>query len=375
MQRGAIVIGGGAVGASVAIYLRGIFDSVLLLEREAGLLRRASYANQARVHNGYHYPRSFLTALRSRVNFPKFVEEYRECIDDSFEKYYAIARHYSQVSASQFVTFCKRIGAPVEPAPKHARALFNPALVEDVFLVQEYAFDAHCLATRLTADLRDCGVDVLLNATVRRLEQRVDGAIAVSFEHGGQATTAEGRFVFNCTYSGINEILEASGLPLIPLKHETTEMALLDVPEVLRNVGVTVMCGPFFSLMPFPARRLHTLSHVRYTPHTWWEEGGRVLPRPAAPSTPAPPALKTSYLRMLRDAERYIPALRDAGHVDSLWETKTVLPSSEADDSRPILFRRDHGMQNLTCIMGGKIDNIYDVLAELQYLREMGSLA
>ena len=26
------------------------------------------------------------------------------------------------------------------------------------------------------------------------------------------------------------------------------------------------MCGPFFSAMPFPARGLHTLSHVRYTP-------------------------------------------------------------------------------------------------------------
>ena len=48
---------------------------------------------------------------------------------------------------------------------------------------------------------------------------------------------------------------------------------------------------------------------------------------------------------------------------------KTVLPSSEADDSRPILFRRDDTVPNLTSIMGGKIDNIYDVLAELEVER------
>ena len=32
------------------------------------------------------------------------------------------------------------------------------------------------------------------------------------------------------------------------------------------------MCGPFFSLMPFPAAGLQTLSHVRYTPHFAWLE-------------------------------------------------------------------------------------------------------
>ena len=66
----AVIIGGGFYGAAIAIYLvkqRG-FRRVALVEREAALLMRASYNNQARVHNGYHYPRSFTTAYRSRVN-------------------------------------------------------------------------------------------------------------------------------------------------------------------------------------------------------------------------------------------------------------------------------------------------------------------
>ena len=58
MKADAVVIGGGFYGASIAIYLaknRGL-KKVVLVEKEKKLLTRASYNNQARVHNGYHYP-------------------------------------------------------------------------------------------------------------------------------------------------------------------------------------------------------------------------------------------------------------------------------------------------------------------------------
>ena len=59
------------------------------------------------------------------------------------------------------------------------------------------------------------------------------------------------------------------------------------------------------------------------------------------------------------------PILAKCEYQRSLWEVKTVLPRSEADDSRPILFRPHHGLRGLHCVMGGKIDNVYDVLAAI----------
>jgi len=88
----ALVIGGGFYGCTIATTLAASHQHVALLEAGSGLLGRASFANQARVHAGYHYPRSVLTALRSSVNFARFVGEYPECIDKSFTKLYAIAR-------------------------------------------------------------------------------------------------------------------------------------------------------------------------------------------------------------------------------------------------------------------------------------------
>ena len=71
---------------------------------------------------------------------------------------------------------------------------------------------------------------------------------------------------------------------------------------------------------------------------------------------------------MLKDAERYFPMLKDCRRFDSIWEIKTVLPQSEIDDSRPILFRRDEKLSNVISVMGGKSDNIYDVSEQLQEL-------
>src|SRR6476620_12490726 len=90
---------------------------VLLVERESRLLGRASLRNQARVHNGYHYPRSILTSLRSRLNYARFLAEYGECVDRSFPHYYAVGRGMSKVTAAQFAEFCRRIGAPLTAAP------------------------------------------------------------------------------------------------------------------------------------------------------------------------------------------------------------------------------------------------------------------
>lgn len=71
---------------------------------------------------------------------------------------------------------------------------------------------------------------------------------------------------------------------------------------------------------------------------------------------------------MRRDAARYMPAAGECQYKDSLWEVKTILPSSEIDDSRPILFKPNYHYKNYHCIMGGKIDNVYDVIAAIKLL-------
>jgi len=351
------VIGGGFYGCAFALSAREEGDRVVLIEREPDLLMRASYVNQARVHHGYHYPRSLMTAQRSAINFPRFVQEFRACLDDSFEMVYAIARD-SKVTADQFVRICERIRAPLEPAPDRYWQLFDRASIEQVFVVREVAFDAVKLRALFKRRLDAQGVDVLYERTVARIIPCDEGD-GLDVIMAPESSRVCARRVINCAYAQINTILYNSGLPLVPLKHEISELPLVEVPPELRAVGVTVMDGPYFSAMPFPPRALHTLHHVRYSPHdSWWEpETYR-----DAYSDLAQRIRGSNFDFMVRDASRYLPIFRQSRHVGSLFEVKTVLPRNEADDGRPIFLRRDYGLEGLSIVLGAKIDNIYDAL-------------
>lgn len=359
----AVIIGGGFYGASIAIYLakqRGL-KRIVLVERESALLTRASYNNQARVHNGYHYPRSFTTAFRSRVNLPRFVHDWPEAVKQDFTKLYAIARRNSKVTAKQFVRFCKEIGAKIEPADQSLHQLFEQRLIEEVFLVEEYAFDSSILASWAEQELNECGVEMRLGTCVKKIDNFNQLLRVILQDKEGREAEIVSRYVFNCTYSGLNQFSgDFPGTSTI-LKQEITEMALMQAPPVLRSLGVTVMDGPFFSMMPFPARDLHTLSHVRYTPHNNWVDKPGLDPYQRMESYHC----ETRVERMMRDVSRYMPAIADAKYVESLFEVKTILVKNEGDDGRPILFERHSLMPNCYSILGGKIDNIYDVLEKL----------
>lgn len=362
----AVIIGGGFYGSAIAIYLaktRGL-RRVILLEREPKLLIRASYNNQARVHNGYHYSRSFTTAFRSRVNLPRFVKDWPQAIKQDFVKLYAIARRNSKVTAKQFERFCHEIGAYIKPAEAGLKRLFEPRLIEDVFLVEEYAFDSTRLAEWAVKELRNAGVQIhYLTRALEISRSQVDKSLIVATQSkSGTALSITCRYVFNCTYSGLNQFSGDFPGTNMDLKQEVTEMALMHAPKVLQEIGVTVMDGPFFSMMPFPALGLHTLSHVRYTPHFSWKDEWGVDPYKRLDEYDR----ATRVDRMVRDVGRYLPAVLEAKYVDSLFEVKTVLVKNEGDDGRPILFEKHGGLPGCFSVLGGKIDNIYDVLEKLE---------
>lgn len=365
----AVVVGGGFYGAAIAIYLAKTagLNSVVLIEQSAELLLHASHNNQARVHNGYHYPRSFTTAYRSRVNLPHFVKDWSETISTDFEKIYAIARRNSKVSSAQFLRFCDSIGAVARPSGDKVCSLFNPHLIESVFTVEEYAFNTRLVAAKAKKELEQLGVKLLFNTKTVSISKSASSGLSVVSRTQDATQRLDCEFVFNCTYSGLNQLQgEFPGIQTL-LKHEITEMALIQMPPPLREMGVTVMDGAFFSTMPFPSRKLHTLSHVRYTPHLAWTDAPGIDPYEKLANYP-----KVSRAdRMIRDSSRYIPSLSSAQHVDSLYEVKTILTKNETDDGRPILFEEAASLPGCFSILGGKIDNIYDCYEKLDKMDKL----
>ena len=93
-----IIIGAGIYGLYSALYCGRRNESILVLECDSTPFRRATFINQARVHNGYHYPRSLSTAMKSAGYFERFCRDYSFCINKEFEQVYATSDSYSWTS-------------------------------------------------------------------------------------------------------------------------------------------------------------------------------------------------------------------------------------------------------------------------------------
>ncbi|MFM5932187.1 MAG: FAD-dependent oxidoreductase [Novosphingobium sp.] len=353
-----VIVGGGFYGCCLALYLRSLSESVLVIEEQDALLTRASRVNQARVHTGFHYPRSFVTALRSRQLSARFAADFSEAVVDDFRMLYAIARRRSKVSTGRFQAMFRDMGAQFEPADDSDAALFDPQLIEGVFNCAEFAFDWTVLQARLQDRLRQAGVTVLHGETAIRAVMEPDLA-RVECASG---KTFAGRALFNVTYAGLNRLPFASGFEPLPIKHELAEVALVCPPRELEGRGVTVMDGPFFSMMPYPAQGLYSFTHVRYTPHmSWRDAAGSPGAYAVADSLPR----LSRWRHMMMDARRYLPCAAGVSYADSLFDVKTVLTHNERDDGRPILLHRHHAGPDFYSVMGGKIDNIYDLFDAL----------
>lgn len=361
----AVVIGAGFYGVSIALYLSRTqgMGRVIIVDRESEIMSRASKNNQARVHGGYHYPRNFRTANRTRQNFPKFVSEFSEAIDSSFTKLYAIASRNSKITAKQFQRFANQIGAPLREADPTHRSLFSQNMVEEVFQAEEYVFNHEVLCASATKELEDNGVTVMLDTEVLRIEADKVKGLVISLQTQSDACRPliHSDLVFNCSYSGLASFEGGFSSPQVELKHEIAEVALIQVPTELRDLGITVMDGPFWSVLPFPSKGLHSLSHVRYTPHTSWKEQAGKNPY----SQLADYSNHSRYDRMVLDASRFVPSIAGSTQIESLFEIKTLLYLNEENDGRPILFEEQKTLEGCISILGGKLDNIYDVFEKL----------
>jgi glycine/D-amino acid oxidase-like deaminating enzyme len=357
-----LIIGGGFYGCCLALFLRSISDRIMLVEAGSELLSRASRVNQARIHTGFHYPRSVLTAVKSMALHQRFATDFPDAVVSDFQMLYAIAQRRSKISAKRFLRMFQDMGAPIAPATTSQAALFDHDTIEAAFACREYAFDYSVLRRHMINRFDALDLDVRLQTEVTGVTEQTDDAI-VRLSTGEEIRAKQ---VFNVTYAQLNRILRSAGLPETAVKHELAEIALVKVPPELENYGITVMDGPFFSCMPYPSEKLHSLTHVRYTPHySWIDEPGRA----SAYDIFGRISPETKNYHMIVDSKRYVPAMAEAQWQHSIYDVKTVLLKNEKDDGRPILFRQQPPDSKIISVMGGKLDNVYDLFNLIRQTR------
>lgn len=316
---------------------------------------------------GYHYPRSLTTARRSAHYFNRFMEDFGFCVRQDFDQVYATSATCSWTSAEQFVRFCESAGIPCEEVP--ARRYFRDGLVDGVFLTREYTYDARILKEHLLRELA-AHPDCRIVYGARLVEDaRAEGDEWVVPTSEGTVRTP---FVLNATYASTNQVSRRFGFPPFDIKYELCEIILCDVNDELRDTGVTVMDGPFFSVMPFGRTGLHSLTSVTFTPHdTCYEElprfccqgasGGTCSPEQLGNCNLCPARPRSSWPYMSALARKYLREGMGFSYRSSLFSMKPVLQASEVDDSRPTVVRTWSESPRYVCVLSGKINTVYDL--------------
>lgn len=366
IQYDKIVIGAGIYGLYAALKCAEAKQHILVLERDGEAVSRATYVNQARVHMGYHYPRSKMTALKSANYFERFCDDFGFCIKDDFKQIYATSKALSWTNAKAFEKFCHDSSIPCEKIDE--KEYFNEGLCDGAFLTKEYTYDAMILKKYFLTELsRYQAVEILYNQDISRIEKKSQVWEVISNEK-----KYETGFILNATYAGTNEIQKMMGFNPFNIKYELCEIILCKVDEKLRDVGLTVMDGPFFSIMPFGKTGYHSLTSVTFTPHiTSYDElptfecqnasNGLCYPGHLGNCNKCKAKPKSAWPYMSQLAKKYMRSELKFEYVDSLYSMKPILKMAEIDDSRPTMVKVECQNPTFVSAFSGKINTIYDL--------------
>ena len=364
-----LIIGGGIFGVYSAIYLAEKGLRICLIEKESDLMRKASIVNQARLHAGYHYPRSIGTARIADEYKDRFTKEHRDFINFKFEKYYAIEKYGSFTDSKQFERFCETLKIKAEPVKEHP--LINFDRIQELYLTEEFSFDPILIAEYYKNKVKGYGnIEIKMNSSVVSAYRNNSNWIVKIREGETIEREINTPAVINATYCGTNTINKLFSIQSIKLMYEITEMAMIH-SKLFNNIGLTVMDGHFASLMPYGLSNLLSLSSVTYTHHKVSFEDEPVFDcqdlvthcKPGSISLCNTCAAKpaTAKNKMIQQIRLYLNDNVDLSYFFSMFTIKTKLQASYIDDGRPTEIAMLNAKPDYYCLFAGKINSIYEI--------------
>jgi glycine/D-amino acid oxidase-like deaminating enzyme len=174
--------------------------------------------------------------------------------------------------------------------------------------------------------------------------------------------------VVNCSYADIGRLTAQLGYTVPARRYEYTVIPIIDwLPHPF---GMTVMDGPFFTVLPFGKTSQHLLYHVT---HSVVAESTQELMNSSWLANDAPSLAADNidriFAQMRADAEGFVPSLREATMVGYLHGPRMVLKDAEVTDARPSIAQW-HDDRYVT-VFSGKVD--HSILVADSLARQMAT--
>lgn len=359
-----VVIGAGIYGLYTAKLLSAKYN-VLVIDADDYPFSRASWVNQARLHNGYHYPRSKETAIQASNHFDRFQRDFSEAIFKDFDQVYAIASSGSLTNPEQFESFCSAVKIPLKEI--NSNGFFVEGSIQKAYLTKEYALNYSEVSAKL---LKNSMFHISLKTVVTSVKKKATHFILTM--SNGEIIETGG--VINTTYASLNQVNRLFDVEPAPMKYELCELVLCKPPKNMTNSGITVMDGPFFSLMPFGRKDKYSLwsvkhsvietSHQQLPAFTCQLKGNTCNQLQLNNCNSCQAAPKSSFQKMKNLVSEFLqdPEIEYHG---SAYTVKAISKEAESDDSRLVYFKKHSSEPYYAHVFSGKINCIYELDSKL----------
>jgi hypothetical protein len=322
------ILGSGWYGCSIGLALHRVGHDVVVHEIADRIFSGASGGIPARLHAGFHYPRSRMTRAACQEHYEAFMAEYAFLTRGVPINLYAIARDHSLVDFDQYV---RTLRGEVDFIPVHDPGEFGLFNVEGAVLTGE-----RHIVTRLARDY---------------FEQHLAGLVQFGMPPGVPDDSAFD-FTVDCTFCANS----SAGVD----RFEPCLVLLLRGPT---DKAVTVMDGPYGSIYPWDEDNgLCSLSSAKHSPFS--KECRDYQSARAILDGLSTADVERQGEAMIAAMAKFYPAVRDFEVADYLLSIR-AMPLSGAD-SRLVDVARA-GERTLR-VRAGKIDA---VIAAEKLVKEM----
>ena len=350
------VVGCGIFGAEIALKASSLGLSVKVFETNADILLGASMNNQNRLHLGFHYPRDIETGIQSIRGFDLFKNKYKDCIQSDFLNTYFIADNDSLTDIDEYIIFCKKLGVPF----KQIDCEDLPIKLEGVgkgISCNEVVYDCEILREIVKKNIRNNNIDVSLNSKVKEISQNEDCFRLIT----ASAEEINADVVINATYGAGNYLTEQLGISVPERLYEYTAVPIIELD--IDKIGITIMDGPFLTILPFGKSNKFLLYHVNLSVIA--SEINTML-NPEWLSKKTSPLNKLDkkevFNKIIDQCKNFIPLLKKSKLIDFLEGPRMVLPRKDKSDERPSIIT---DIKDYIEVFSGKIDHSIWVAEEI----------
>jgi len=331
-----LVIGAGIFGSVTALVLsENTHNSVTLIEETDDILNKASKHNHNRLHLGFHYPRSIETARQSVTGLVSFFINFKEAINNIFPKYYLVERT-GKTTAEEFIIFCDEMNLFYKE--EWPDISLNKDNISLSLLTEEPGFDFTIIKNIIKEKLNKSKVKVIFNKSITNKSDCLNYDV-----------------IINCTYANINNVNNIFNISPLNLKHQDVFIPIIKLD--IKRIGLTIMDGPFCSVMPFGFNRdQYLLYHVKHS----------VLDQQIGfDYTHKDSSL--NYGTILNESLKYYTFLNKAEYVD-YYRTVRVLPINDNDERVTDFTVNSVDNKKIITILSGKVSTCWDTAYQIKKL-------